>query len=122
MRKQIPVIELFLTIITGWWAIALLLNDKLFESRPELFYTFQKVANEEPWGSIFVLISISLILGLIDGQIWLRRLSLVATTFLYGLMTAGFILSKQPLSTGIGVYFAIAVLSLWRLREVKEDE
>ncbi|MCY8233408.1 hypothetical protein [Priestia endophytica] len=122
MEKRNVFIEMFLILITAWWSMVLVVNDKLFHNRPEFFYTFQEIGNEAKWASIFILSLISLILGLVWRKAWMRKISLLSSTFLYGMMAAGFILAKQPLNTGVGVYFAIALLALWGTRDVKDDE
>ena len=122
MHNNKRFIDFFLIVITGWWSIVLFLNERLFQDLPELFYTFQKVGNQNQWVSVFLLSLLFHLLGLLWGKSFIHKVALMFATFLYGTMAAGFILSKQPLSTGVGVYFAISLLALWGLREVKDHE
>ncbi|WP_210607853.1 hypothetical protein [Priestia flexa] len=122
MYKHYRFIELFLVVITSWWLIVLSLNQTLFHDRPELFYTFEKVGNQTQWTSVFLLSLLFHLLGLVWEKSFVHKVALIFSTFLYGTIAAGFILSKQPLSTGVGVYFAISLLALWGLREVKSND
>ncbi|KGX91169.1 hypothetical protein N781_05180 [Pontibacillus halophilus JSM 076056 = DSM 19796] len=120
MRSKVPCIELFYVMITGWWAVILYANQDLFRSVPEI-YLFYTIADQGAWGSLFAFVACCLVLGMTSGKAFMRRLALFMCAVLYGIVSAGFMMADVP-NTGSGVYFAIAVLALWRIREVKADE
>lgn len=122
MNKQFICIKLFLIIITSWWSIVLFSNDHLFRDRAELFYVFKKVGTQDHWASVFLVSLLLYILGFVWEKIFIQKLSFFFSFFLYGTMSAGFILSKNPLSTGLGIYIGIAFLALCALRDVDDNE
>lgn len=116
--KKVPIIELFLSIISFWWAAILFLNHNMFDNVPSIYERFAAI-QEYGWGFIFVTAALFKILGILLENYWLRRIGLSFSFFLYGLISAGYILSSQPLNPGTGVHFALCVLAVWELREVR---
>jgi hypothetical protein len=117
MRK-IPIIEMFLSIVSIWWAIILFLSFGMLNNVPKQLKPFAKLG-EMGWGYVFVATTLILILGVILNNRMLRKFGLLLCFFLYGMITAGFILS-DPIRTATGTYFAICLLSIYGLREVGE--
>jgi len=117
MRK-IPIIELFLSVVTTWWAIILFVSATLLDDTPKQLKTFAKLG-EDGWGFVFVATTLILILGIILDNVTLRKFGLFLSFFLFGLITAGFILT-DPIRTATGTYFGICMLSMWGIREVGE--
>lgn len=117
--KKIPIIELFLSLISTWWAIVLFSNEQMLNRVPKHFEPLA-ILQENGWAIIFMVAAFVKVLGILTERFWLRRIGLTFSMFLYGLICAGYILSSDVLNTATGVYFALSVLSLWALREVKE--
>jgi hypothetical protein len=115
MRK-IPIIELFLVIVTVWWSIILFNNITMLDNTPYLLKGLAE-PGELVWGVIFVLTTVILLLGVVLESFALRKLGLFLCFFLYGLITAGYILA-DPFRTATGTYFAICLLSIYGTREV----
>jgi hypothetical protein len=115
MRK-IPIIELFLTIITFWWSFILFRTMTMLDNTPRLLKGFAKLG-EMGWGFIFVAAAVILLLGVILEKNALRKFGLMLCFFMYGLITAGYILA-DPINTATGTYFAICLLSIYGMREV----
>lgn len=118
---KIPINELCLSIVSLWWAFVLANNDNMFDNIPVLFRSFEKIMNEDGWAFVFIVAAAAKVLGILFNRFWLRKWGLVMSMSLYGLISAGFILSKEPMSTGTGTYFALCVLAAWALREVRMD-
>ncbi len=79
--------------------------------------------NENGWGYIFLIAFIVHVLSLVwEENHWIRKVALLLAAFLFSLISAAFILSQDPFSTGTGIYFAISILALWGLREVKRSD
>lgn len=116
---KIPIIELGLSIVSLWWAVFLWFNDDVFKNIPDLFIVFARVAPEKGWACIFVTAALIKILGILYQKWKLRRLGLTMSFFLYGLISAAFILSEEPLSHGTGTHFVLCIFALYALREVK---
>lgn len=119
MKSQIPIIELFLSIISLWWAFICFSNPHLFDHIPQMLNVFAKVSQEVGWGFVFISAALIKILGILLQKYWIRRVGLLLSALLYGLITAGLILSKEPLTHSTGTYFAMTVLAMWGAREVK---
>jgi len=122
MISRIPIIELFLSIISLWWAFICFVNPHLFDRLPELYLVFAEISQEKGWGCIFVVAASIKVLGILLQKSWMRRLGLTMSAFLYGLIASGFILSGQTLSHSTGTYFALSVLAIWGIREVMDRD
>lgn len=119
--KKVPIIELCLSIVSIWWAFVLANNDRMFDNIPVLFRPFERIMDESGWAFVFIVAAGTKVFGILSNRFWLRKLGLTLSIALHGLICAGFILSKEPLSTGTGTYFALCVLAIWALREVRMD-
>lgn len=122
MISRIPIIELFLSIISLWWACICFGNPHLFDNLPEFYVVFAKVSQEVGWGCVFVAAAAIKVLGILLQKSWMRKLGLTMSAFLYGLISAGFILSGHFLVHSTGTYFALSVLAIWGIREVNEND
>lgn len=120
MRK-IPIIEMCLSIVSLWWAFVLFNNNQLFDNLFILFKPFAVVMDEQGWAFVFIVSATTKIFGIMFNRYRLRELGLTLSMVLYGVITSGFILSHEPLSTGTGTYFALCLLALQGLREVRID-
>jgi hypothetical protein len=114
--RNVPIIECFLSIISIWWTIVLY-NSSDFFRVPKAFEPLAGIDNFG-WGSIFLVAAGLKIYGILVHKRWIRRVGLTFSVFLYALICSGYIL-VDPMSTGTGVYFALAVLALYQIREVK---
>lgn len=119
--RRAPIIELCLSIVSIWWALVLANNDRMFDNIPVLYRPFEKLTDESGWAFIFIVAAGTKVFGILGNVFWLRKLGLSLSITLYGLISAGFILSKEPFSTGTGTYFALCILAIWALREVRMD-
>lgn len=122
MISRIPIIELFLSIISLWWAFICFTNDHLFDNLPDLYVIFAEVSQEKGWGCIFVTAAAIKIFGVLLQKKWMRKLGLTMSAFLYGIISSGFILSGHVLVHSTGTYFALSVLAIWGIREVMERD
>lgn len=119
--KNTNIIEAGLSLVSIWWAVFLWTNDEVFEKLPRLFTTFEKVAPEKYWSFVFLAAALIKIIGILNHSFFFRRIGLTMSFVLYGVITAGFILSKEPLSHGTGTHFVLCIFALYALREVKKD-
>lgn len=117
MRK-VPIIECFLSIVSIWWSIVLFISPAFFRV-PKEFEGLGKIG--EGWGFIFLLAAFLKIYGILAHKRWIRRVGLTFSVFLYALIASGYILAGDAINTGTGVYFALAVLALYQIREVKDN-
>ncbi|MGV7002542.1 hypothetical protein ACWA2C_28295 [Priestia megaterium] len=122
MTRRIPIIELFLSIISLWWAFICFTNNHLFDNLPDLYVIFAEVSQETGWGFVFVTAAAIKIFGILLQKKWMRKLGLTMSAFLYGIISAGFILSGHVLVHSTGTYFALSVLAIWGIREVVERD
>jgi MFS-type transporter involved in bile tolerance (Atg22 family) len=109
-----------LSIVTTWWAVILFMSFGMLNHVPTQLKVFARLG-EMGWGYVFVTTTLILILGVILDSNKLRKLGLMICFFIYGLITAGFILA-DPIRTATGTYFAICILSVYGIREVGEDD
>ncbi len=114
--RDVPIVECFLSIISVWWAIVLFFDEGFFRV-PKVYDPLAAI--EDGWGYVFLTAAFLKIIGIILDKNWVRRVGLSFSVFLYALIAAGYILAGDAIHTGTGVYFALAVLALYQIREVK---
>ena len=121
--KKIPIYEAGLSIVSIWWAIVLFTNDRLFDQIPGYFRVFKKIiVNESGWAIFFLSAALVKIIGIVLENRTIRLIGLYMSVFLYAVISAGYILSKEPLQPGTGIHFVLMVFALWAIREVKGHE
>lgn len=117
--KKIPIIEAGLSIVSVWWSIIMFTNNKLFDHVPSLFSFFVEISQETGWGIFFLCAAFVKLLGLILEHIRLRLIGLYMSAFLYSLISAGYILSQNPMQPGTGIHFVLMIFAFYAIREVK---
>jgi len=122
MISRVPIIELFLSIISLWWAFICFMNPHLFDHLPVTYQIFADISQEKGWGCVFIVAASIKILGILLEKKWMRKLGLTMSAFLYSLIASGFILSGNFLYHSTGTYFALSVLAIWGIREVMERD
>ena len=121
--KKIPIYEAGLSIVSIWWAIVLYTNSDLFNQIPGFYRIFKKVIpNESGWAIFFLIAAMVKILGIVIENKGIRLIGLYMSVFLYAVISAGYILSKEPLQPGTGIHFVLMIFALWAIREVKGHE
>jgi hypothetical protein len=116
--NEVPVIDLFLSLISIWWAINLYNNQDMLNDVPRKFETLAQF-QETGWALVFTTAATIKVLGIILEKGILRTIGLYFSAFLYAMICAGYILSPAAFSTATGVYFSLSVLAIWGIREVK---
>lgn len=117
MNNKIPIIEVFLSLISIWWAIVLFNNDQMLDHVPrqlESLAAFQ----EKFWASFFMVGAFVKLLGIVTEKKILRKIGLIMSAFLYATISAGFILSGHIMQTQTGVYFALSLLAIFGIRGI----
>lgn len=122
MQRDVPIVEVFLSFVSIWWAVVLFTNKDLLTNRLPDYMQPLSSLQEIGWGFIFLAAAIVKFTGLITLQVWVRRVGLGMSMTIYSLICAGYILSDRLLHTGTGVYFLLTVLAWWGFREVKHYE
>lgn len=118
--KKIPIIEAGLSLVSIWWAIIMFTNDNLFDNVPSLFTFFVKISQEKGWGLFFLCAAFIKLLGLVLEHRKLRIIGLYMSAFIYSLISAGYILSQNPMQPGTGIHFVLMIFAFYAIREVKE--
>ena len=73
MRK-LPIIDLFLSIISIWWAICLFSNQHMFDHVPNLFRVFANISQEDGWGLYFLVAAFVKVIAIVTENIKLRKI------------------------------------------------
>ena len=115
---KIPIIDFILSIISSWWAIVLL-NTDLFSRQPETYSFFGNIATEDQWAILFIVAAAVKIIGIVINNSLLRKLGLVMSAFIYGLIAYAYMIGIGWFSVGFGTFFAMSIMALWGIREVK---
>lgn len=117
--KRIPIVEVYLSCVSIWWAVCLFGNKHTILNVPKLLSPFAEFG-QSAWASVFLVGAFLKVYGILTEVMWLRKLGLIFSFVLYGLITAGYILSGHLLNPGTGIYFMMTVLALLSNRMVGE--
>lgn len=115
---KIPIIEFILSIISSWWAFVFLNSPNLFTRFPEQYSSFERIAPVSSWATLFIAAAAVKIIGIIIQVSWLRKLGLVLSAIMYGLISYCYMDSVGFFSIGFGTFFALLIMALWGIREV----
>lgn len=121
MKRKIPILEAGLSIISIWWAIILFTRDDLFNHVPSPLMFFSDLAPEKGWAIFFLVAAFLKLIGLATDKKTVRLIGLYMSVFLYGLISAGYILSPRPIAPSTGIHFVLVIFALWAIREVKTN-
>ena len=116
--SHIPIIDFILSIISSWWAIVLL-NTDMFIRQPDTYGFFANIATEDQWAIIFIVAAAVKIIGIVINNSLLRKTGLVMSAFIYGLIAYAYMIGIGWFSVGFGTFFAMSIMALWGIREVK---
>lgn len=122
MNKKFPIVEVFLSFVSIWWALVLFANSHMIDERIPAYLIELDQMEEYIWGVIFLTAAIMKFTALLTMNKLLRQLGLLASMVLYSLICYGYIASGNTIHTGTGVYFLLTVLAWYGLREVREDD
>ncbi|POD46296.1 hypothetical protein BKM15_25995 [Pseudomonas syringae pv. syringae] len=117
---KIPIIEVILSIISSWWAVVLFNSPEMFEKLPKTYEFFEAVGPEHRWAIMFSVAAFIKILGITLKCPLLRKIGLVSSAIIYGLLAAGYYLGAGWFSIGFGTFAAMSLMAFWGVREVGE--
>ena len=116
---DIPIIEVILSLISSWWAIVFLMSSDLFSEYPGTYAAFSEIAPITWWAVLFIVSALTKVIGIIAHVAWIRKLGLILSAVIYGLISYCYLDSVGWFSIGFGTFFAMSVMALWGVREVK---
>ena len=117
--KDVPIIEIILSLISTWWAIVFINSPDIFELRPNTFAGFADIAPEYMWSIVFIVAAAVKIIGIFAKLNFLRKFGLTLSTIIYALIAYCYFDSLGFLSTGFGTFAALSLMALWGIREVE---
>ena len=117
--KDVPIIEIILSLISTWWAIVFINSPDIFELRPNTFAGFEDIAPEYMWSIVFIVAASVKIIGIFAKLNFLRKFGLTMSTIIYALIAYCYFDSLGFLSTGFGTFAALSLMALWGIREVE---
>lgn len=116
--SHIPIIDFILSVISSWWAIVLL-NTDMFSRQPDTYGFFENIATENQWAILFIVAAAVKIIGIVINNSLLRKTGLIMSAFIYGLIAYAYMIGIGWFSVGFGTFFAMSIMALWGIREVK---
>lgn len=106
-------VELALAVFMLLWGVRLLCPGSTFNSASS-FSIMGRIADEEVWGGVMLLVSAMKLLALRSGDHLARAGAAFAGTLIWALIWVSISLAN-PNGTGVVVYSTFAVLSAWVL-------
>ena len=117
--KDVPIIEIILSLISTWWAIVFINSPDIFTLRPNTYAGFANIAPEHIWSIVFIIAAAVKIIGIFAKLNFLRKFGLTMSTIIYALIAYCYFESLGFLSTGFGTFAALSLMALWGIREVE---
>jgi hypothetical protein len=115
---RIPIVEIALSLLSFWWAFVLFKTPDMFDHLPELYEIFGHISTEIHWAIVFIIAAFLKIIGVFIGHRIFRKIGLIFSFILYGLISAGFFLSMGMPNINAGTYAIISLMAIWGVREV----
>lgn len=117
-NESIPVIEVGFSILSLCLAVVLFGNSDMFENLPSTYEFFSAVAPEYAWATLFLLAALTKLLGLATKKRNVRKVGLLASTLIYGLIASAYFLGSGWLNIGFFTYAVLSFMALFAVREV----
>lgn len=117
--KDVPIIEIILSLISTWWAIVFINIPEIFTLRPKTYAGFADIAPEYIWSIVFIVAASIKIIGIFAKLNFLRKFGLTMSTIIYAFIAYCYIDSLGFLNTGFGTFAALSLMALWGIREVE---
>lgn len=117
-HDPIPVIEVGLSILSTCLAMVLYSTPQMFDRLPQTYEFFKAFAPEYVWATIFLLAAVTKLLGLATKRRKIRKIGLVGSTFIYGLIASAYFLGSGWFNIGFFTYAVLAFMALFAVREV----
>ena len=117
--KDVPIIEIILSLISAWWAIVFINMPDIFTLRPKTYAGFADIAPEYIWSSVFIVAAAVKIIGIFAKLNFLRKFGLTMSTVIYSLIAYCYFDSLGFLNTGFGTFAALSLMAIWGIREVE---
>lgn len=118
----IPTMEIFLSMISLWWALVLFFSGNTFERLPRTYSFFNLVADERAWATVFFIAALIKILGIILRKTLLRKVGLLLSAGIYAMIAGSYFLGVGWFSIGFGTFGVVTVMAIWGIREVEQRD
>lgn len=117
-QVPVPIIEVGFSILSISLSLILFGSPEMFDSLPQTYEFFREIASESLWATVFLLAALTKILGLVTKRNGIRRVGLLASTVIYGLIASAYFLGAGVFSIGFSTYAVLAFMALFAVREV----
>lgn len=117
-QEPVPVIEVGFSILSTCLAIIMFGSDDLFNKLPKTYEFFKAFAPENVWGAIFLWAALTKLLGLATKKRSIRKVGLIASTVIYGLIASVYFLGAGWFSIGFFTFAVLSFMALFAVREV----
>lgn len=117
-HEPIPIIEVGFSILSTCLAITLFGSSNMFDRLPKTYEFFKAFAPENAWAVIFLLAAITKLLGLATRKRIIRKIGLIASTGIYGLIASAYFLGSGWFSIGFFTFAVLSFMALFAVREV----
>lgn len=121
-------VEILSTLTALWWTLLLLGTPRMFQTNPS-FNGLAEHGQEREWGVITWVLSLLGLRVLLGASATVRFCAMAANFMLWMLVALNlahaapwfrsrFLWFALPVNTGVGVYTALALLSLWAMKNI----
>lgn len=117
-QEPIPVIEFGFSILSMCLALILYSKPDMFDRLPNTYEFFKALAPEYVWATIFLLAAVTKLLGLATKKRNIRKIGLVGSTLIYGLIASAYFLGSGWFNIGFFTYAVLSFMALFAVREV----
>lgn len=108
-KRDLPLIETTFTLLNNFMAALIFFVPELLNRDAAVYTNMDAIAPAPVWGLAFLLTGLIGLWGLWSYTIWVRRLGLVLTTFLY--TTLGICYAMEFPNFGTGIFFILAYIA-----------
>lgn len=122
--KPVTIVEVIVIYISVGWGLVLITQHGIFAMSENFNKIEMIVRDERILGAVCLLVALVKIVGLIMKKDKIRQIGLLASSVLWVLISASFVVARGSVefNTGFVVYSGIAVMCLWASKEVRGSD
>lgn len=118
MPESIHLIEIGFSILSTCLAIVLIGSPNMFDRLPDTYEFFKAFASEQVWAYLFLTAAATKLLGIFTKNHKIRKVGLLGSTLIYGLIASAYFLGAGWFSIGFFTYAVLSFMALFAVREV----
>lgn len=118
--KRLPIFESFVSLLSCYLAVILLLNDNFFKTNPIVYDKLSNLADEKTMAAVFLVAALTKISGILFNITCLRLSGLVMSSIIY--LTIAVTYFMGHVLWGLGIFSLLALFCIISIIDIKHTK